>query len=109
MFVLVFPCVVRHWLRGSGVEGGGGGVGSLPWDVVLECVVSLCVGVVGCVLWSGGRMQGIVAAPTFHLRATDSVYGGGQWDIRALHHRGRALKEVRRGKAITDLLLTPHT
>ena len=80
---------------------------SLPWDVVLECAVSLCVGVVGCVLWSGGALQGIVAAPTFHSRATDSLYEGGQWELRSLSHRGRALKAVRKGRGGTDLLPAP--
>ena len=71
----------------SGLDGAG-----LPVDVVVECVLSLLLGVVGCVWWSGS-MSPVRAAPTFHMRSADSVYG--QPDFRSFQHRGKALKASR--------------
>lgn len=65
-------CVVRH-------------------QVVIECVVSLLSGVVGCVLWSGSMSRSL-SAPTHHLRSLDSVHS--QPDFRSFNHRAHAFNTV---------------
>ena len=78
--------------------GAGGGASasasslSLPLSVWVGCAVSGALGVVGSVWWSG-PMVGVLAAPTFALRSTSAVYGGGGGgqggEFRSFNHRGR--------------------